>query len=131
MIETKMFDKLKNSLIYVFFQRVENSVDLGTPDVCYAFDGICGWIELKQAKAKPRIKWTVPFRNGQYAWYKRYHRTGAPYFLGVTLGDDWYMIPGSKVKESYLMHEMEEFFICTQSDLRASEDLFIAALRRR
>jgi len=131
MKETIMLSKLKNLLIYFFFQGVENKVDLGTPDVYYAHNGVGGWIELKQKATKPKNKWTVPFRTGQYSWYKRYKHHAAPYFLVVTLGRDWYVIPMSKVKEEYQMYEMKEFFVCNDKEMWSSEHLFVAAFQRR
>jgi hypothetical protein len=37
------------------FQRVENMVGTGMPDVNYCIEGVEGWIELKQTQGWPRF----------------------------------------------------------------------------
>lgn len=73
------------------FERIENGVGSGTPDVSYSFwsdsrqEQRCGWIELKVIDSLPITNGAVfvsHFRKSQRVWHTRYamHR-GRSYVL--------------------------------------------------
>lgn len=61
------------------FQRVENRVDIGTPDVCCCIDSTTAWVELKHVTKWPARKWTqinTGLTKEQALWHRAWLRAG-------------------------------------------------------
>jgi len=129
MKETKMYDILLDLIPWLFIQRIENTLDLGTPDAVYGLNYVTGLLEAKQLSRIPVHKFKVPFRPGQYAWYKRYaERKTGPYTLLLTIVDDWYIVPKSAVQEYYTMEEINHFHYGKTKELVNNRTSVIIAL---
>ena len=88
-------------------QNIETSTGLGVPDIFYGYNGIQGWIELKEVNREVKTKTKIPWRAGQLAWYHDYKRkVNGNYFLFLTIQDDWYII--DYIKEEYTIYELME-----------------------
>ena len=74
-----------------FFHRVENKVDLGTPDVAYAIPGASGWLELKHVDHWPfdaRSKIIIRgFTKDQVLWLEGWKNAGGRANLLLRVGD--------------------------------------------
>lgn len=75
------------------FERVENSISAGMPDVNYCINSVDGWIELKYVARWPirdRIV-KVGMRGSQYAWFRKRIRRCKPRhnFLLAQVGSDY------------------------------------------
>lgn len=79
------------------WQRVENGVGGGTPDVEVCFRGIGFWIELKVAEARKRGNTcNVSYRPLQLPWLKRRTKKGGRAFVLIQYRDKRYLVPGNK-----------------------------------
>lgn len=86
--EAAIFQALKKNLPQVHWQRVENSVGPGTPDVNYCYDGKEGWIELK-------CLGVMHIRKAQHIWLARRAKAlGRCVLLIGTRSGDLIYIPG-------------------------------------
>lgn len=71
------------------FERVENSVAVGTPDVDYTVDGVSGKLELKYAPRHPKRATSAVLgankgmRRSQVVWAVRHQRAGGIVYLCV------------------------------------------------
>jgi hypothetical protein len=77
--ETKLFDKLRPHLsAWGEYDRVENILGSGMPDIFYNICGKTGWIETKVAKGD-----IIYFEKFQPNWLTKHHRQGARLFVVV------------------------------------------------
>lgn len=61
--------------------RIENTADVGTPDVTGAYNGKDYWVELKYCDNKNKIKDVDKLlRSEQYVWHKRRIKHGSLIF---------------------------------------------------
>ena len=95
MSESGMWTSLRPLLLDLDPERVENRVNVGTPDVNY----VHGWIELKYTKRWPpkggplRVE---HFTREQRAWLVRRRRAGGLAFLLLKVGkDEWLLFDGA------------------------------------
>ncbi len=86
------------SHVYPFglFKRIENSTDLGTPDVCYQLRipkaPVCGWLELKEEVWPARN--STPLRinsltREQVIWQEEWERAGGIVATLAQVGRDY------------------------------------------
>lgn len=80
------------------FERVENTVAMGTPDVDYCISGASGKIELKYMDRHP-VRRTTPvlgrgmgMRRSQLIWAHKRMRAGGRVFLGVGTPQETWII---------------------------------------
>lgn len=90
MAEIKGYHWLKNRYPTAFWQRFENVVGTGVPDVYCCFSGRSTWFELKEgALIKPRgstkkvFKLLKPVNAEQQAWMHRLSATGGHVVIAV------------------------------------------------
>jgi hypothetical protein len=92
MSEQSMWHRIKDKYGHVgHWQRIENVIDKGVPDINFCVAGIEGWIELKEIPHWPRSKYTpVKFRweKEQRFWARK---------RGAAGGNVWLLL---RVKES-------------------------------
>ena len=101
--EANVFTRLKNHICRPEdrFDRIENGLDAGWPDVNYCFVGREGWIELK-APELPAREDTPLFGSShklsvdQSNWFLRQHRAGGRGFLFVATRRGLLLIPGER-----------------------------------
>lgn len=81
--EAQLYAKLKArvALATERFERIENGISAGTPDVNYCLDGVEGWIELKAPRAPARASTPLfgsnhPVLTEQINWFFLQHRSG-------------------------------------------------------
>jgi hypothetical protein len=120
-----MLDKIKGLLPYVFFQGIENMIDVATPDVFFTFAEAIGWFEIKQLDRVPKYKFKMPWRSGQMEWYLNYkhqYQSIGDYFILLTLKDSWYII--RDIKEIYTMKEIEGCYMCQTKDMKRFTNKF-------
>ncbi len=69
------------------FERMENLVAIGTPDVNFCWDGVNGWIELKYVSRWPKQDFNIIterlWKMEQRLWALRRIRAGGKCFLFV------------------------------------------------
>lgn len=87
MRETALYARLKPKFTaWGAHSRVENTIESGTWDVFYCFNGVMGWIETKMDKGGD-----LYFEKFQIPWGRRYHSEGATQMFvmaGVGVGKD-------------------------------------------
>ncbi len=119
MKETKMKKKIRELIPTIMFQDIETTTGPGIPDVIYGAGHVQGWIEYKQLDKVPKTKFKMPWRPGQLAWHARYRRQykiRQPYFVMLTIKNDWYLI--DTIKEDYTMEETKKNYICQTKELK-------------
>jgi len=87
--------KLVSDVLHV--TRIENSTELGTPDVNGCADGVEFWVELKVAKRPKLVKTRVAvdhFTQEQRFWLFERHKAGGYVFLLLQCGRYYYLIRG-------------------------------------
>ena len=80
--------------------RIENSLELGTPDVNYTG----GWLELKFAREWPRRGGPLKlahFTPQQNAWIVRRVHAGGVVAVVLKVGKEWYALPGGPVTQKF------------------------------
>lgn len=94
MSEKSMWGTVRKSLAGLDPVRVENRVELGTPDVNY----IGGWIELKWHRKAPKHKGifhlTHDMSTEQRVWAIRRHQAGGRCFLLLKCGSEYLLFYG-------------------------------------
>lgn len=110
--ESKFYDELKSPLSEYFLQRVENTVDLGTPDVFFARRAVIpgwpqGWIELKVMTLPLRktTRITIPFRPGQYGWLRKATKAGVLALLLIKSNHGVHAFRGEDIQLQYTNDE--------------------------
>ena len=111
--ETQLYKTLKQKLnrYPIELKRIENDIELGTPDLYYYTIYTEGWIELKQIKSLPKqasTKIKIPFRPGQYAWLLDRVRLNPMLhsFLVVKIEERLYVFYNSQIQEAYTLGEL-------------------------
>lgn len=103
-----MWDRVKPLLVGLDPVRVENSCDLGTPDV----NCTLGWIELKRVVEAPKRVDTfvrVPhFTPEQRAWLSRRSEFRGPCFMLLLVGNTWFLFEGRVAADHVGTSTMEE-----------------------
>lgn len=97
------------------FQRFEDKLTGGIPDVMYCYLGLNGWIELKQADEFPKRANTpvrLKFRNDQYNWIHLHQKAGGRACLLAQIGREYFMF----CRLEFLRRVCHEEF--TQTDFR-------------
>ena len=88
--ESEIYQFLKNGFQFmpIIMQRIEShGTGLGIPDIAFNSKDNCGWIEDKKIDRLPTIRFKIPFREGQYAWIKRWRRINrGKVFVIILLG---------------------------------------------
>lgn len=75
-------------------RRIENRVDLGTPDVVYCLQSYCGFLELKELDVWPKRWLTIDcLTKEQVLWLRAWERAGGTAHLLV------------QVERSYLLFD--------------------------
>lgn len=129
MLESKMSAKLKALFPYIMFQNIETSTGLGVPDIAYGHKNVNGWIELKELATQPKRVVSIPWRPGQLAWYSDYrnkYMCTNPYFLILTIGEDWYFIPD--IKEIYTIADLFKWYVGETKSLSTIKDFLYKKL---
>lgn len=92
MSEHSMWGRVRRALKGLDPVRVENRVELGTPDVNY----IEGWVELKIATAPKRggILKIEHYTMEQRTWAIRRTHHGGRVFLLLKVGNEWLLFTG-------------------------------------
>jgi len=95
--ETNTWSNIKKHLdgvLSIFYQRIEDALSVGIPDLYLAVNGRGGWYELKQLDAFP-ARMTTPvrldYRPNQATWAERYARTGGVVGLVTQVGRDYFL----------------------------------------
>lgn len=108
MNESVIYRTLTKYCVNTMFQRVENEVNLGTPDIYFACKNGCGWIEAKSIPVPSRIntKIKVPFRGGQYAWLVDNFKHGGRSILAMLYDGKIRFAEGELIKLEYTQKEI-------------------------
>ena len=102
MSETKANAKFRKNVIRPMdrYDRIENVVGVGNPDINYCIDGVEGWIETKCPK-EPKRPGTPLFGSNhrlsidQRNWFLRQKNSrGSGWVLIVTDQDRWILVNG-------------------------------------
>lgn len=100
MSESSFWNLLRTKIGMVgHFERVENAVGDGTPDVSYCISGVEGWIELKSRTKAPARTTTSVFiekglRDSQVGWAKTRLRHGGNIWILARVGRMSYLVHG-------------------------------------
>lgn len=112
MTEASLWDRMRRgvgALARVDFQRVENMIEDGTPDVNYCCEhGREGWIELKYRDVIPARASTAVFRfNGlrdsQVDWITRRSEHGGRVWIFAQVSDHLLLVGGEHAERFNLM----------------------------
>lgn len=99
MSEATMWGRVRKALKGLDPVRVENRVELGTPDVNY----VEGWIELKNQKRKPRDADKIfildHYTPEQSCWATRRAYAGGRVFLLLKVSNEWMLFMGHVAAE--------------------------------
>lgn len=91
--ESLLYAELKRELRWPWLRRVENRVDLGTPDLDFIATRNRGWIELKREfQLKPEN--LVALRKEQVAWHASYALAGGLSWIILQAGASYFLWPG-------------------------------------
>lgn len=85
--------------------RIENALELGTPDVNYTL----GWCELKYVDAWPKRGGPLKIRHytpQQRAWLLRRRHVGGRVNIVLKVGKEWYLLPVGEATELLYRGEM-------------------------
>lgn len=83
------------------WQRVENGVGSGTPDLEVCYRGVGFWVELKVAEErKTKGMCHVKYRPLQVPWLERRTSKGGRAYALIQHGRDRYLIPGSHARQT-------------------------------
>lgn len=108
MSEASLWDRMRRGVTAVArvdFQRVENMVEDGTPDVNYCCEhGREGWIELKYRQAIPKRAGTSVFRfkglrDSQIDWIMRRVPYGGRVWILAQVGDHLLLVRGEYAEQ--------------------------------
>lgn len=112
MREAVIYHKLKAKLRGTFIRRIENSLEIGTPDMYFCNERHSGWIESKQFKLPVRDTTPVhvPFRQGQYNWLIEHYTRGGLSILAIHTGDrtGYYFATGKHIQKSYTLEDFQK-----------------------
>lgn len=108
MSEKNLWTKLRTTIqkmgIGGRWERVENGVGSGMPDVSYCVEGREGWIELKHG-AMPSKDSTRVFKSQrglditQINWHLNQHQAGGSSFILIELGSAYFWFKGSEAEK--------------------------------
>jgi len=120
MLESKLYDTVKEKATSTKFYRVENKLNLGTPDMHLVNVNCSGWMEAKAltvtAKRTGLVK--IPFRPAQYAWLRSYYRKGGLSVLGIVTDLGFFFAVNESIQEDYDRSDFHRALIGLVSPLR-------------
>ena len=98
------------------WERIENGVSVGMPDVNYCVNGFEGWIELKHGKM-PSKSTTVIFKSQrgmeqeQVNWHYVQVKNGGISWIFMELSGSFYGFPGSLAGEInlYTVEDVQKY----------------------
>jgi len=108
MHESLLYHTLKEKAPSTKFWRIENTLNLGTPDMTLTNQQGSAFLEAKQRTLTESINGCVhiPFRPGQYAWLRDYHKYGGTSLLGIVTEYGFFFARNTAIKEAYTREEM-------------------------
>lgn len=89
------------------WQRVENTVGTGVPDVNGCKNGVEVWVELKEGVKLSSGIVRIKIRREQNAWLLRRHRAGGLVYLGIRVNKHNYILGGEWVGTVFLGNGIE------------------------
>lgn len=118
----RMREKIKALNLPGRWERVENAVGVGIPDVNFCVNGAEGWVELKvgQKPAKNSTKVFVSQRGltqEQVNWHYFQAKNGGISWVFIRLDGDFYAFPGILAGEinQFTVEDMA-FYRCSMQD---------------
>jgi hypothetical protein len=108
------------------WQRIEDSISMGIPDVNFCIDGVEGWIELKEIPAWPKRKDTIvtfrsPWTKEQRFWARK---------RGQHNGNIWLLVRVFDTKE-YLLFWWKDAVDTVEITLNQQELIDLAVYYRK
>jgi hypothetical protein len=96
MRETRGLATLKRAFPRAHFQRIETWAGAGVFDLNICHEGAEAWVELKQCTKpkRPDTKLAVKVRAAQVAWEVERRQAGGRTWVGLTVGEGFYLLPG-------------------------------------
>ncbi len=110
MKETKLYQKVKRLLPKMRATRIENSVELGTPDTHWQGWEGSFWAELKSLNVRITNYDQVikpDWQPGQVGWGKNHIKFGGKWFLFISIGEHIFLT--NLPQETYLFKELTPF----------------------
>lgn len=92
--ESSLYQEIKFNVTWPWLRRVENRVDLGTPDIDFIGRAHRGWIELKRELTLTPEN-LVALRKEQVAWHLSYARAGGCSWIILQAGRSYFLWPGA------------------------------------
>jgi len=99
MDERRAYHRMKRAFPQADWQRIENRVGSGAPDVNVCHQGVEMWIELKEGRIGRDNCVRVRIRPPQRAWATRRLNAKGNVRLALMLGKQCYILPGSWIKD--------------------------------
>lgn len=107
MSEQSMWNRVRTALRGLDPVRIENTCELGTPDVNY----VEGFVELKQVKRYPKRGGVIRVKHyteDQKTWAIRRHHAGGRVFLFLKISNEWLLFKGHIAAEKLNKSTIEE-----------------------
>lgn len=126
----KLSKKLNND-VPIFLKRIENKVNLGTPDFFFRSMYGGGWAEMKVIKFKARSNIVnIDFEPGQFAWLHEYCEMGGNANLVCFRNDHIYIFKNRNIKTNYTVGFLDEYFSFIGTFRKFDEKRFVQVLSR-
>lgn len=86
--EAVIYDRLKKNCKSIMFKRVENMLEVGTPDIYFCNKLNRGWIESKEVDlGVKKATVIIPFRPGQLDWLTLHEIKGGVSLVAIVTKD--------------------------------------------
>lgn len=96
MTEVELWNALNRRLPEVHWQRIENTIGNGVPDVNGCFGGVDFWIELKVLEGVRKRSFRRPLSGPQCAWLTKRWRAGGACFVMAAYNKEWHLWGGNQ-----------------------------------
>lgn len=104
--EYDVLDDAHKQMRPCFWQRIENQVGNGVPDVYFGINGTFGWMEGKYARVLPKTPMTAVFKSlnrglttEQENWLFDHARQGGLCWVFARVVDSYILVPGIRALE--------------------------------
>lgn len=116
MAEAKIYSLIRNHCKGIFFKRVENTCNVGTPDAYFAYEGVHGvWMEAKEIHLGEKDRTIkIPFRPLQYEWLRENTSKGGHSLLAILTEQGLFFAKQRAIQKEY---EYKDFVNALQNNM--------------
>ena len=109
MKEGVLYHALTKNVPLTRFKRIENRLELGTPDMFFTNMMNRGWLEAKTLilPVNSATKVKIPFRPAQFGWIEEEIKFGGTCVLGIVTEEGYFFSVNRKIQEVYHKYDFE------------------------